>query len=79
MGTRGAQDKVPAGPSWLPGPWCWEMERTETQSMLQEHQAGWRGAEGLPGKQGMCSNGIREWRQVLVGCAVRGDTRTNLQ
>lgn len=49
MGTRGAQDKVPAGPSWLPGPWCWEMERTETQGMLQEHQAGWRGAEGLPG------------------------------
>lgn len=71
MGTCGAQDKVAAGPSCLP-----VMLGCGARG-CSEHWA----AEGITGTAWKLpvQQWIRGWRQVLVGCAARGDTQTNLQ
>lgn len=58
LGTRGAQDKVPAGSSWFPV--MLGDGAHGAQSTAQEHWAGGRGAEGLPGKQA-----VQQWHKEM--------------
>lgn len=66
MGTRGAQDKEPAGPSCLP------VRLGCGAQGGSEHWAA-AGITGTAWKVPVHS-GIRGWRQVLVGRAARGGT-----